>query len=318
MSPFIYNLLTFSPLLLLAGGFLYVIERLQHAQPKRPLEPAERFESTYQLLDDGNEEQKEDELPMPGWFPPTDLLQDSDFEALSEDEGEDFEIDLADNNDLQLHDGTAQVATNAASNANVNELPTQPRRLPLTRNIGPKKARSLARRDQRRAYHEFIRSQAAARAAEEERITEEAAEAAYENACRRALLEEGLMHKRAVERQNREAALEVEKAADARDAATVKNHLLFKGEKMVELRSVAANVGRSCEWVEAVVRKERLIGAGEGGKGWRMVTRTGWWVDVGEDVLEKLWKTVEEKGRMEWGEMAVVLEELLSANSLIR
>ncbi|KAF2231977.1 hypothetical protein EV356DRAFT_271616 [Viridothelium virens] len=64
------------------------------------------------------------------------------------------------------------------------------------RNVGAKKARSLARREQRRAYHEFQRSRGEAQRAAERADAEERETAVYEEKRRRAVAEMAIEERR--------------------------------------------------------------------------------------------------------------------------
>lgn len=164
--------------------------------------------------------------------------------------------------------------------------PAQTRAAPRTRNIGPKKARSIARRDQRRAYHEFHRSQAAARAEADATALEEAQEIAYENARRRAIVEEEINERREAERKAR-------REREAREEREVREEVLGLARRhgRVTLRD---------GW-EVILRREGMVGVIEGGEAVGVVTRGGEWVRVERRALEGLWGTLEGKGVEGWG-----------------
>ncbi|KAL9089778.1 MAG: hypothetical protein Q9165_005572 [Trypethelium subeluteriae] len=70
------------------------------------------------------------------------------------------------------------------------------------RNVGAKKARSLARREQRRAYHEFQRSRGEAQRAAERADAEERETAVYEEKRRRAVAEMEIEERRRGEEED--------------------------------------------------------------------------------------------------------------------
>ncbi|KAK0615499.1 hypothetical protein DIS24_g11754, partial [Lasiodiplodia hormozganensis] len=72
-----------------------------------------------------------------------------------------------------------------------------------TRQVGAKKARSLARRDQRRAYHEFVRTQAEAQRAREREGAEEREAELFEEKRRRAVAEAAVEERARREREER-------------------------------------------------------------------------------------------------------------------
>ncbi|KAK5011917.1 hypothetical protein LTR39_004403, partial [Cryomyces antarcticus] len=84
------------------------------------------------------------------------------------------------------------------------------------RAIGAKKAKSLARKDQRRAYHEFMRSQGEAQRAQEAVDAEEREAAIYEEKRRRAVAEQALEAERRREREARREAEREEREEEVR------------------------------------------------------------------------------------------------------
>jgi hypothetical protein len=293
MTPFLYNLLVFSPLLLLAGGVLYLLERYGQQRPPspppRPPSPPEDDALHY-----------EDEVPAP--TAAAELGDPASDEESDEGEGEGEDGDLL----LPAEDGDLLQDEQPAEEGE----PAQPAitRTPRARVVGTKKARSLARRDQRRAYHEFLHSQAAARAEAEAALREEAEARAFENARRRYLLEEEVAAKREKERIEREARERKEREKEGRDVDAVVR--VLRAEGVVRLDTLAEKVGRGREWVEAVIRREGFLGTAEDGSV-RLVTREGVWVCFEKEMQRRLWEVVQERGRMEWSEIGAVMEGLL-------
>jgi len=272
---FLYNLLLFSPLLLLAGGALYLLDRLDSSRRNPP-------ESSPPL------EQLETE---------TDLHPEVRAEAVDEEDVDETDSTAS---EPDLHPEQQEQEPEAGG-------PSAPR-TPRTRTIGPKKARSIAQRDRRRAYHEFLHSQAQQRAEAEAALREEDEARAFENARRRALVEEEIEARRERERVRRLEEEEMERRRESNDVKALKG--LVQGEKAVELGRLGGKLGRERDWVEGVLRREGLLGVGDD-RSVAMVTRSGWWVRVGKDDMEQLWAVVEEKGTMKWADMAEILEGLL-------
>jgi hypothetical protein len=297
MTPFLYNLLVFLPLLLLAGGALYLLERYGQQSPPSPPPPPPPPE--------------DDALHYEDEVPTTAELDDLTHESVEdsdegEGEGEDGDLLLpAEHGDLLQDDQPAEHGDDDQPAA----AGTPPiARATRARVVGTKKARSLARRDQRRAYHEFLHSQAAARAEAEAALREEAEARAFENARRRYLLEEEVAAKREKERVEREERERREREREGRDVDVVVKALRKGG--VVRLQALAEKVGRGREWVEAVVRREGFLGTGEDGSV-RFVTREGVWVCFEMEMQRRLWEVLQERGRMEWSEIGAVMEGLL-------
>ena len=160
------------------------------------------------------------------------------------------------------------------------------------RNVGAKKAKSLARRDQRRAYHEFVRTQGeAARAADAEGAAEREAAARAERA-RRGAAEAALEAARAEERRERK-----ERAAGARRAeARAREEVVgLVREGAWELGAVAERVGGvDAGWVEGVVRASGMVG--RKGEELTVVTETGWVVRVSGEQMGRVYRRVVEEG----------------------
>ncbi|KAF2663392.1 hypothetical protein BT63DRAFT_430561 [Microthyrium microscopicum] len=183
-----------------------------------------------------------------------------------------------------------------------------------TRAVGAKKQKSLARRNNIRAYNEFLRSQgdiARAQAAS----TAEAHEAQLaEERARREKVEAQIVEEKRVKRELKKAEEEKERE-DAREVVKVVRERLGR-EGVVKVNDVVMK-GRSEEWVKSVVERE-IGGMGtEGGKKvWTTVTGKGYVVRVDEDVVSRLYAEAAEfkgttKGKVGWQELGVMLEKLL-------
>ncbi|KAF4548690.1 Hypothetical protein D9617_26g079040 [Elsinoe fawcettii] len=163
------------------------------------------------------------------------------------------------------------------------------------RQVGAKKAKSLARRDQRRAYNEFMRSQGEAqRAREAEGAAEREAELAEERA-RRATVEAEL---REEERREREARKEEERQEEAKErrarevaASIVRDALRENG--WVDLGEVANRVGRTREWLESLVRVEGMLR--ENDDEVNMVTGEGQLVRITKQMMAEVWRILEQR-----------------------
>ncbi|KAI9849144.1 MAG: hypothetical protein M1837_005374 [Sclerophora amabilis] len=199
-------------------------------------------------------------------------------------------------------------------------------------NIGKKKAASLARKDQRRAYHEFVRSQGdAQRARDREEADAREAEMSAERA-RRAKLEEDVERrtrearerKRDEERKSREGEI----ARRKRAVEMIRSGLREDG--VVDLRALARDVGGAGVdegWLVGLGRAERIFGGGwkkeEGeGKGKEIVMSTGngFGVRISERQLMEVRRQLsvadtddDKEGFVSWREVGRVLEEVVRA-----
>ncbi|KAF8417129.1 hypothetical protein EV426DRAFT_721408 [Tirmania nivea] len=264
-----------------------------------------------------------------------------------EDEGEEDEGEEEDGFEIVNHGGDDDDPSGAAGpsdqgtgggvgaggGAGSQQQPPPPplRRVPKTKTVGAKKAASLARRDQRRAYSEFQRSRALA-AAEEARLAEEArAEEAFTERQRRAVAEEEIAARREKERMARlEREKEIERAVKEDLGRLRCLAIASSGEKKVwKIEELAGEIGRSGKWVLEGLEREGLLGVrecvsegaaggegeGAGGKEWemRMVTGKGYYVVIREREARALFERLDESGGkgMSWAEMGRRLEEVL-------
>ncbi|KAH0366618.1 hypothetical protein KCU65_g5231, partial [Aureobasidium melanogenum] len=200
----------------------------------------------------------------------------------------------------------------------VNPRPQAPPGSNNNRTVGAKKAKSLQRRDQRRAYHEFMRSQGEAqRARDAEGAEEREAQLAVERA-RRAAKEAEVETKRAKEREEKrlkeEKAREEESQRRERAVRVVREEL--ESRRVVDLeevaRQVGGNVGR--EWVEGLVRASGLLLESQG-QHRTMITANGWVVRVEREDMEALYSEAvadaDEDGAVAYAKLGERLESIL-------
>ena len=189
------------------------------------------------------------------------------------------------------------------------------------RNVGAKKAKSLARRDQRRAYHEFVRSQGdAERARDAEGAAERDAALTAERERRRAA-EAALDAKKAKERDERKAKEEQDRADKLRRrefaVGIVRDELAARN--MCDLFRVPEKVGGDVDeiWVENMLNAAGVLG--KKGDTLTMITSMGWVVRVTEQQMANLYITAAEDGmggadgRIEMEDLGAVLETMLRA-----
>ncbi|KAK5710792.1 hypothetical protein LTR17_018708 [Elasticomyces elasticus] len=191
--------------------------------------------------------------------------------------------------------------------------------MPNTRNVGAKKAKALAKKEQRRAYHEFQRSQGEAqRAKDAEGAAEREAELGAERERRRAK-EAALEAKKAKEREQKR-----EQERKAREDDIRKRELVVKivkheleGHRVCDLMKVARRVGDDfdVEWVEKIVTAGGIVG--RKGDVFTMITGMGWVVKVSEKDMAAVYrKAIEEDaadcdGRVSFETLGRMVEERL-------
>lgn len=230
--------------------------------------------------------------------------------------------DIIEQNIRFAEDAQARHAPPAAPQVNdVNEeAPPGPANVPNTeaqRNVGAKKAKSLARKDQKRAYHEFQRSQGEAqRARDAEGAAEREAGLAAERERRQAT-EAALEAKKAKERETKRERERKEREDEVRRRnlviGTVRREL--DDSKVCDLWKVAKVVGGDVdeEWVEKILDVAGMIGMRNGVM--TMITEMGWAVRVTGADMAKLYETAvagsKQDGVVEYEELGPLLESII-------
>jgi hypothetical protein len=181
-------------------------------------------------------------------------------------------------------------------------------------NLRPKKAASLARRDQRRQYHEFHRQEAHLQRLREQEGAEEREEALLEEKRRRAVAEIAVEERMKQERETKKAAEEAERRMELqrREAAVKRLREDLDRKGYVELRHLGEN-----EWAKGVVKASGVLGTrGEDGKKTvTMITEGNCVVRVDEGLMEEAYRRATEqarsRGTMSFEEFGRVLEGVL-------
>lgn len=181
-----------------------------------------------------------------------------------------------------------------------------------TREVGAKKARSLARRDQRRAYHEFQRSQGDAQRAREAAEAEARAVTEAAERARRAAAEAEVRERERVEREKRRMVEEEERRREMRKREDVVAGLRREVEERgaVDVGDVARGVGESREWVERLVRASGILGEKRDGGEVVILTGGGWVVRVDREMMERVYTVAAENEKVGDAEGKVGLQEL--------
>lgn len=229
-------------------------------------------------------------------------------------------------------------APRAMPNGHIHEVPAGPEnhveegdpgpanaphrdQIPQQRNVGAKKAKSLARKDQRRAYNEFQRSQGdAQRARDAEGAAEREAEQAAERERRKAA-EAKLEAKKAQEREKKREQERREREEDfaRRERAIEIVREELEERKMCNLFDVARQVGGEDDvWVEKILNASGMLGTRKDGSV-TMVTSTGWVVRVRKEDMLKAYSGAAEsqkggKSEISYEYVGKLLEETLRSS----
>lgn len=204
------------------------------------------------------------------------------------------------NHDQQdLQNEQVPIAEGQPGPANRDNMPTQ-------RNVGAKKAKSLAKKDQRRAYHEFMRSQGDAQRARDAEGAEEREAALQAERERRKAKEAELEAKKAKEREQKREAERKERDEEIkrRDlvVSLVKEQL--EESRLCDLFRVAKQVGGDAdeEWVERILKASGLLGMKDGVL--TMVTSVGWAARISREDMDQAYRQALEEGTRDDGSIS--------------
>jgi len=196
----------------------------------------------------------------------------------------------------------------------------RPRPTPANRAVGAKKAKSLARKDQRRAYHEFHRQEAELRRLQEAEGKEEREAALAAEKARRAAAEAEIVERERREREEvkREKEREADEEAQRRERVvrSVREGVEEKGA--VDLVDIAWREGKDRVWVERLVRASGLL-TQLGSQGMKVfITSPGWVVRVDGEILQQAYAEAEKFGHEHEGQVGfenfgVMLERAVRA-----
>ncbi|KAH7401192.1 hypothetical protein BKA66DRAFT_405876 [Pyrenochaeta sp. MPI-SDFR-AT-0127] len=192
----------------------------------------------------------------------------------------------------------------------------RPRPTPANRTIGAKKAKSLARKDQRRAYHEFHRQEAELRRLQEQEGAEERDAALAAEKARRAQVEEEIREKERVEREarKRDQEREAQEENERRERVVKKVREETKSKGAVDLVDVAWAEGKDKIWVERLVRASGLLAQLQKDGTHVMITSHGWLVKVDQALVKQAYTDAEvygnsHGGKVDFAEFGKILEK---------
>ncbi|QDS77611.1 hypothetical protein FKW77_002308 [Venturia effusa] len=208
---------------------------------------------------------------------------------------------------------------NEAGPANLHQPPR--RAANHSREVGAKKAKSLARRNQQRAYNEFLREQGEAERAEWARDAKEREEKLEEERVKRVAREQKIKDKERKERESRKTREEEERRQEL-DAVkevgkTVREGLEVDG--FVRIEDLARKVLRDNAWVERVIKSEGVLGVGSvnGKKVVTMLTARGFVVRVDEDMMKSAYgraavKAAKGDGKITWNALGSMIQKTIT------
>jgi chemotaxis protein histidine kinase CheA len=183
--------------------------------------------------------------------------------------------------------------------------------------VGAKKAKSIARRNQQRAYNEFVREQGEAQRAEWAQEEEKRKEEFKAERERRAAVDTKVKEKERQEREARKAREEAARLGEQEAASSaiqlVEERLAQKG--IISIREVAGTVERDIEWVQQLVRREGMLGIRieDDVKQVVMLTKSGWLARIcsramGHAYQEAVASCSRSEGRIIWDEFGRLVQ----------
>jgi hypothetical protein len=198
------------------------------------------------------------------------------------------------------------------------------RRRDPNREVGAKKARSLARRNQQRAYNEFLREQGEAERAEWARDAEKRDEELRAEKGRRMVVEAQIQErerKARVEKKERDERERKEELDAVRSAANLISDAL-KESGAIRIQEVAKSAKRDGPWVEQLAKKEGVLGMKtvKGKKQVTMLTGHGWIVRVDQDAMTEAYQRAakwkgKDDGKISWEQLGRIVQETLRDRS---
>lgn len=234
--------------------------------------------------------------------------------------------DLDDETNMEAFPGVPNQHLPEADNPHHNANPQQQQNLPNPRVVSTKKARSIARRSQRRAYNEFLRSQGdAARAAAASEATQHEASASLERA-RRSAADAAAELRLSEERQARK---ELALAKAAKDESRtqmvvtiVKKRLLDVGLVDIEKDVLEFVDELNVEKVEKIIRAAGIERTRLEDKQMvsTIILKSKYIVNLDEDLMREVYnvaatRTDQDLGKVTWAQLGSILESLIMMRS---
>jgi hypothetical protein len=202
--------------------------------------------------------------------------------------------------------------------------PAGPANTPAHRNVGAKKAKSLARKDQRRAYNEFMRSQGDAQRAEDAKDAAEREATLAAERERRKAATATLEAKKAKEREQKRETERKQREEEirSRELAITLVRETLDAQRVCDLFKVAKQVGGHAdeEWVERIVRSSELVGMRNGVL--TMITSVGWAVRICQQDVRQLYENAavqdisDESGAIGYDQLGSLFENILKERAV--
>lgn len=206
-----------------------------------------------------------------------------------------------------VEDFEDRVAGAFAAQAAAGPANDGPRATPANRTVGAKKAKSLARKEDRRRYHEWHRQEAHLRRLQEEEGKEEREAALQAERERRAAVEEEIRER---EREERDR-LKREREQDMADEAERRERVMWRVENgvkkngAVDLVDIAWAEGKERVWIEQLVRASGLLTQLQKGGEKVMVTGGGWLVKIDRGLMDEVYVEAVKYGDKNGGKVSI-------------
>lgn len=199
-----------------------------------------------------------------------------------------------------------------------------PRNTPANRVVGAKKAKSLARKDERRRYHEWHRQEAHLRKLQEEEGREEREAALRAERERRAAVEEEIREREREERERvkREREQEMVDEAERRERVIKRVESAVREAGAVDMVDLASMEGMDRAWIEALVRASGLLARLQRDGIHAFLTETGWLVKIDQELMDAAYAEAARlgnlgNGRVGLDEFAQLLEKAVLARGSV-
>ncbi|KAF2873956.1 hypothetical protein BDV95DRAFT_592116 [Massariosphaeria phaeospora] len=198
----------------------------------------------------------------------------------------------------------------------------RPRPTPANRIVGTKKAKSLARKDQRRAYHEFHRQEAELRRLREEEGKDEREAALLAEKLRRADVEREIAESerevRGRKKEEERREFEKEQARRERVVQQTREGLQLNGA--VDLEELAFMEGKDRLWIERLIRASGLLSQTSNDGSHTMITDGCWLVRIDAELMQEAYAEAVSYGDAHGGKVSYenfgsILEKAVKARA---
>jgi vacuolar-type H+-ATPase subunit I/STV1 len=232
--------------------------------------------------------------------PDADVPQQNAPEPLADDVARNIDDTVAGEDDAVLVNIEQQPAGIEGA-AEVHEAgpanPHQPRPRNENREVGAKKAKAIARRNQQRAYNEFMREQGDAQRAEWARDEAERQKQVAADQERRRAVDDQVREKERKEREARKAHAEAERQAELEAIKTAARMIeeRLAENNFISIAEVKKAVKRDDAWIQELAKREGILGSKskDGQKSVVLLTKSGWLVRVSAAMMNNVYTEAE-------------------------